>query len=316
LSHISDGAVETLNKFAGVRDYVGFAKDLKTLASYSNDNVSPHLIDSIYSSVNALLDYIEGSSLADIIWSVGKLATGHSNKKHRACNAALRRRFLTMPNPSSRQVTTALGGLAKLGMRWDELTAAEQEQFNAMLAQVASSLNEREVGNLLHSLSRIGLTWAQLSSPAQSKLLANLLRQAGRMKAEHGAMTVYALGILGLGFEQLSAEERRCIEGMSRALLQDVMQKPPLRNRFQQVQYCCMLSLIALCFIGKSPYSLASVIVGLQRDIRPGQDGRAVQYLLGGTAGEHLGHAAWARAVYERARGLQHRVLVSLWCGP
>jgi hypothetical protein len=235
ISSNSGEAIELLNKFVGSRDYVGFAKDLKTLASISEEEVSPHVIDSIYTSVNAVLDYINGAGLADVVWSLGKLSTRDSNRKYRACNALLRMRFLAVPNPSSRQVTTSLGGFAKLGMRWEELTAAEQEQFNAMLALVSSSLNEREVGNLLHSLSRIGITWAQLSVPAQSKLLASLLRQASRMKAEHGAMTVYALGILGLSFEQLSAEERRCIDRMSHALLQDVLQKPPLRNRFQQV---------------------------------------------------------------------------------
>lgn len=231
-----DELLQLLQQFIDASNYSGFVQDVKTLASSAPPDNPPEMIDSLYQMIKTILDRLKGEQLADIIWSLGKFANRVSNVKFRAVHQRLWSRLCAQINLTSRQVTTSFGGLAKLGILWQGMPPADRTSLERIVVSVAGSLNEREVGNLLHSLSRMGVQWAELSAHVQEALLANLLRQHKSMRAEHGTMTVYALGILGLSVEQLSPAERTGIFSMSTALLQDVLTKPPLRNRCQQVR--------------------------------------------------------------------------------
>lgn len=113
---------------------------------------------------------------------------------HQFCSAD----FIT-----SRQLTTGMGGLAKLNVKWTLLPDNIKNEIVAALDKTACSLNDREVANLLHTFSKLQISWRDLAPSMQDGLIESFVRHSDELISEQGSMAIYAMGLMGLQKAQL-----------------------------------------------------------------------------------------------------------------
>jgi hypothetical protein len=233
--HRSADSLRSLRDLIERGRYGKFVEDFKTFASSGAAGVTTEDTDKLFEMVDHALDHVADDQIADMIWGLGKLATRHSNTKFRTVNQRLWTKLCSQQSITPRQVTTSFVGFAKLNIKWESMEADIRSSVQRMVRSVAQSLNEREIGNVLHSLSKMGVPWLELSAPTREALLTSLLRHGTKMQDEHGAMSLYALGILGVTAQHLTSQQHEGICRLATTLLQDILQKPPLRTCSQQV---------------------------------------------------------------------------------
>jgi hypothetical protein len=102
--------------------------------------------------------------------------------------------FCEINNLNARQVTTTLGGLARLRLRWDFLSKQTREDLMKAMSVVAIRLNDREVGNILHSCSKLNIPWEVFPGTVRSDLLESFVRNSKKLISQQGSMAIYSLG--------------------------------------------------------------------------------------------------------------------------
>ena len=111
---------------------------------------------------------------------------------------ALVHQFFQLDTLTSRQITTGMGGIAKLNVKWSHLSSDMRQGLLNALDTTVRSLNDREVANLLHTFSKLQISWKDLSSSIQEGLLDSFVLHSEALVSEQGSMAIYALGLLGL----------------------------------------------------------------------------------------------------------------------
>ncbi len=189
-----------LIELANNKDIVKFTKLLKTIASRDAltdvdqiaSAVSPHMI--------SMIPYLSGQHISDWLWSLGRVGFTLSVKSYRDFTMTLIHRLCELSDVelNSRIVTTSIGGLARLRMRWYQLPQSCQNDLIKIVSKVALNLNDREVGNLLHSLSKICVPWSVLPKATQLDILESFVRESQYLVSQQGSMAIYSLGLMGL----------------------------------------------------------------------------------------------------------------------
>ena len=114
--------------------------------------------------------------------------------------------FCRLDSLTPRQVTTGMGGVAKLNMKWSYLSSDTRQDLLNALDKAVRFLNDREVANLLHTLSKLQISWKDLSSSIQEGLLGSFVMHSKALVSEQGSMAIYALGLIGLQKANLDAK--------------------------------------------------------------------------------------------------------------
>ena len=141
-----------------------------------------------------VVESLTSNEATNILWSIGRLEFRFHVPAHRElCLRMLSRLCRQEEGESctSRQVTTAMGGLARAGMKWDHLDDAQQEEVIRLIGRVCSLLNDREISNLMHSMNKMQIVWAILPKSVQDGLLHSFLCNVKLLSDQQGAMTIY-----------------------------------------------------------------------------------------------------------------------------
>ena len=215
--------VGLLIEFAHNKDTVKFTKLLKTIASRDAltdvdqiaSAISPHMI--------SMIPYLTGQHISDWLWSLGRVGFTLSVKSYRDFTMTLIHRLCELSDVelNSRIVTTSIGGLARLRMRWYQLPQSCQNDLIKIVSKVALSLNDREVGNLLHSLSKICVPWSVLPKAAQLDLLESFVRESRYLVSQQGSMAIYSLGLMGLNINTVPPAVRDNIYTVALSVLNE-----------------------------------------------------------------------------------------------
>ena len=143
---------------------------------------------------------INATCISDWLWSLPRVGFNVANNSHRDMVMLLLHRLVRIPRLTPRQVTTSLGGLARMRFKWIQLPETTQNDIIIALEAVAIKFNAREICNCLHSLSKLKIPWSGLPPQVRSSLLECFILQssAGGLVSQQGSMTIYSLGLMGL----------------------------------------------------------------------------------------------------------------------
>lgn len=229
-------STEVAFEIAASTDIDPFVRQLKFMAtsavSKRNDG---QLLNHMYSEITAWLEVFDATQLSDCIWSFGKLYSLDNAVKYKELHLRMIMRFCEMDRVTGRQVTTSFGGLAKLHLRWNDLTPNLRDGLVALINQVSSTLNDREVGNLLHSMSKMGIPWYALPHQVQAGLLQSLIQSAPRLLSQQGSMSIYSLGLSGLALDNAVPAVRDNLYLIAVNVLTEAAEIAPTRATSQQV---------------------------------------------------------------------------------
>jgi hypothetical protein len=197
--------IQNLRALKAQNNVEEFTRLLKTFASGVG---GADVTDDLFELVEDWMHKLSPSNLSDWIWSLGKLGFKAYTPKHQKLCMELLHRLCISDGLTARQVTTSFGGLAKIGIRWSNLTPIMQDDITSLVGTVCTSLNDREIGNLLHSLSKMVIPWASLPTAVQSGLLECLTRHSKHLISQQGSMAVYSMGTMGLQIDKVTPAVR------------------------------------------------------------------------------------------------------------
>ena len=83
----------------------------------------------------------------------------------------------------AREVTQGLGGMARIGMRYDSLKPSTQAALLGQVATITVMMDGRGAAYRLHSLSKLGVAWKSLSPGTQTGMLDKLAVISGEQDA-------------------------------------------------------------------------------------------------------------------------------------
>ena len=220
---VREKVLAELAKLANSGDPAEYTVVFKNAAARSIVFGFTNVADDVLETLNKLLNLFNASQISDILWSVSRTGFTLSSKTHRQLIMQLVHRLCEAPiqELTSRVVTTSVGGIAKVNMRWYQLPEASQRDILVAVKAVALQLNGREVGNLLHGLSKIKVPWAVLGADTQHKLLESFARNTDELVDQQGAMSIYSLGLMGLDIAECAPAVRDRLFLVARAVLED-----------------------------------------------------------------------------------------------
>ena len=154
---------------------------------------------------------------------------------------ALLHKFCRLDSLTARQITTGMGGIAKLNVKWNYLSGDMRQELLNALDTTVRSLNDREVANLLHTFSKLQIPWNDLSVSIQQGLLESFVFHSEALVSEQGSMAIYALGLIGLQKSNLDATVTRHIFSVTILVLSE-SSISTIREVNQQVSLIYLLS--------------------------------------------------------------------------
>lgn len=141
---------------------------------------------------------------------MGRLGFSSNNQMHSDMYNNLLHHLCEKNDLNGREVTTTLGGLAKMNVKWNYLAADTREDIKIAIGKVALTLNDREIGNILHSMTKLFIPWDEFPPSVQNDLLESFVRnsQKEKMFSHQGSMTIYSLGLLGIKIDNVTPAVR------------------------------------------------------------------------------------------------------------
>jgi hypothetical protein len=130
-------------------------------------------------------------------------------------------KFVEAEGLTPRQVTTSLGGLARMRLKWEQLSSGTRRDIVTALDAVCLEFNDREIGNCLHSLSKLQLPWSGLPVSVQAGLLETFMKKSKSLVSQQGSMAIYSLGLMGLEAETVTQAVRDHIFIVALAVLEE-----------------------------------------------------------------------------------------------
>jgi hypothetical protein len=138
-----------------------------------------------------------------------------------------------------RQVTTSIGGLAKLGIKWSFVSSKNKEDIVDMVGATALALNDREVSNLLHSLSKMNIPWSAFSPSIQASLTESFVRESVNLISQQGSMSIYSLGLMGLDFASQSPVVQEGFYSVALSVLREDAKNAYSGKTYQIKRFAC-----------------------------------------------------------------------------
>ena len=179
-----------------------------------------NLIYSEFAKNKIFIDSLNPIQISDWLWSLPRLGCNLDDPNYlKLCNDLVNNLSKRSIEISSRQVTTAMGGLQKMKFNYNIQTDEMKENILYLLDSVADKLNDREVGNLLYAISKIELNWDTLPLNIQTKLFKSFSKVANILKYQRASMSIYAFGLLGVNILNLSNEIKSSIYTVSETIL-------------------------------------------------------------------------------------------------
>ena len=211
-------AVETMKMSVERGDMTSFLSTLKTFAFMQSSkteknpgNVFPFrgkAGSDILNLISKKMDMFDANAVTEILWSISKMGYRLSTPQEREVISALMTRLCSFQTSGEewtpRQVTTSIGGLAKLGFKWPFVSEQNKQDIVGMVAATALTLNDREVSNLLHSISKMTIPWDAFPPAVQDNLLESFVRESPQLVSQQGSMSIYSLGLIGVDIESVS----------------------------------------------------------------------------------------------------------------
>ena len=199
---------------------------LKNFA-YNNQNIdNPIILAKLLPLLESRLREpdMENAEFSDLVWSIGKLGFKAYRAEHRAsvCYRLLNY-FCQKRNMTPRQVTTSLGGFARMAVKWNLLDHSNQEGILRHINSVSREFNSREISNVLHSMGTLGMTWSGLPVDLQMNVMEALIMNAKMLYAQEGCMSIYSLGLLGADLERVAPAVKDCVIMVSINVLQEIL---------------------------------------------------------------------------------------------
>ena len=151
--------VQQLQQCITKKDPVSFTKIIKTIG-YKNV-FNRDFSRSFYPIVKQFLRYDwavaqgQASRVSELIWSLGRLGFKANVPEQAALAMELLHNLCENKSLTCREVTTALGGLARMNMKWIYLKEETRTDIRTAIGSVALRLNDREIGNILHSMTKL-----------------------------------------------------------------------------------------------------------------------------------------------------------------
>lgn len=147
-------------------DYAKFTRLLKSSAFIAQTGPmkpAKDFSEKLLPLLSPIVNELNAALISEWMWSLPRLGFTSSKPTHNELILRIINRFCEMTNLSSRQVTTALGGLARFrNLRFSSMDEHLKSAIIRKIEDVGDQLNDREVGNLLHSMSKIGVPWSSL----------------------------------------------------------------------------------------------------------------------------------------------------------
>lgn len=154
------------------------------------------------------LDSVGATALSDWLWAAPRIGLKIGNSAHRALIIELLHRLVEMRGElTPRQVTTSLGGLARMRFKWAQLPEQTRTDIITALDSLATDFNDREIGNCLHSLSKLQIPWGGLPLSVRASLLEVFVRESASLVSQQGSMALYSLGMMGLDINCASVSQ-------------------------------------------------------------------------------------------------------------
>lgn len=193
--------------------------------------------------INEELDNFDANTVTESLWSIGKVGYRLSTPLEREVTMRLLNRLCLCQEQgdelTSRQVTTSIGGLAKLGLKWNFVPKQTKDDLVKMVGYTATSLNDREVSNLLHSLSKMLTPWSAFPRQVQAGLLESFVRESQHLVSQQGSMSIYSLGLMGLQIDGCTPAIRDRIYVVALNVLREDSKNAVTAKSQQQKRYAC-----------------------------------------------------------------------------
>jgi hypothetical protein len=153
---------------------------------------------------------LNAGKISEIIWIMGRIGFSSTNPDHSTMYNNLLHHFCDESDLSGREVTTTLGGLARMNVKWNYLAEDTRQDIKTAIGKVALSLNDREIGNILHSMTKLFIPWDEFPTTVQNNLLESFVRNSkkGKMLSHQGSMAIYSLGLLGIKIDNVTPAVR------------------------------------------------------------------------------------------------------------
>ena len=199
------------------KDVRKFSSTMKTTA-YKNglridhSNVIQPIVEDFLSQIKSHSLEVTASDLSDWLWSLPRVGFRLRNKTHLELYLSILNLFCAFENVTPRQLTTSLGGLSRMRLRWSSQSNYIKTAILKALDETALLFNDREVGNVLHSLQALQVSWSlDLTPSIRQKLLTTFANNAPLLVSQQGSMAIYGLGIMGCLLDQLEPQTQQKI---------------------------------------------------------------------------------------------------------
>lgn len=227
----SQKLLSSLEDVASNRNYNDLAQRLKNIASRSDSrpfarNARLNLIfaNHVAKVLEPIADKMDSNDATNALWSMGRLGFRFHNQQHRRVALRLLGQ-LCNESCTARQVTTSLGGLARINMRYTQLDEENQSVLVNMISTVAALVNDREICNMMHSVSKIGIPWSRFPRNTQDNLLNSIIRERDGLQGQQGAMTLYSLGNVGMDISYATPAIRDNLYIIMSSVLEDALKR-------------------------------------------------------------------------------------------
>ena len=219
--------VQQLLQCIAQKDPINFTKIIKTIG-YKNI-YNRDFSRAFYPVLRKFMEYDwavgtgHASRISELIWSMGRLGFKATVPEQAGLAMELLHRLTDNKSLSCREVTTALGGLARMNMKWMYLHEGTRTDIRTAIGAVALRLNDREIGNILHSMTKLMVPWHEFPNMTQNHLLESFVRNSidQKMVSHQGSMAIYSLGLLGIKLDAVTPAARDNIFSTSINVLEE-----------------------------------------------------------------------------------------------
>lgn len=197
---------------------------VSAVKSFATENRDVNIANYLLPILMEIEDKLTPTILPELLWAMGLLGFTTYDRQHRVFITDMMIKLFQWQELTSRQYTTALGGIVKMHVKWYNTDDTFKKLIINQLKRVAVSFNSREISNTLHSFSKLGLMWNDIDKAAQSLLVESLMLNAQGLISMQGSMSLYSLGIMGFNLDQVVPVVRDHIQQVAILVLEENFQ--------------------------------------------------------------------------------------------
>jgi hypothetical protein len=196
---MSDNSVlvnQTLEKLQSASDAVDVKLFSKTLQIYGAEKY--HDVDIIQKIIpmisDELLNQLDGYTIAQTIWGLGKLGLDSTEPSNVNLCQGLLVQLYKSENLNPSQINATLSGIVEFKYSWETLPVEFRENILLKVFEVCKMFDARQLSNVLHSLSKMGMLWTDFPPELRTLMEESILRQSPDFISLGGTMLLLSLG--------------------------------------------------------------------------------------------------------------------------